>query len=267
MTSLHPDWIVPDWPAPGNVRAFITTRAGGMSGGPYASFNLGLRTADDPAAVAANRAALRSLLPQEPVWLRQVHGSRVIDADIRPPAPEVNADFPPAGPGVSAEAPPTAPAADAAVARKSGTVCAVLVADCVPVFLTDRAGGTVAVAHAGWRGLAGGVVENAVRAMQCPPADLLAFLGPGIGPRAFEVGADVRDAFIGGDPDAQSAFVPCKPGKWLADLFTLARRRLARSGVLRVFGGGLCTHSDTARFYSHRRNPVTGRMAALIWRD
>jgi polyphenol oxidase len=244
MTSLHPDWIVPDWPAPGNVRAFITTRAGGTSGGPYASFNLGLRTADDPAAVAANRAALRSLLPQEPVWLRQVHGNRVIDADAPPPLLE----------------------ADAAVARKAGTVCAIMIADCVPVLLTDLTGSTVAAAHAGWRGLAGGVIENTVRDMRCPPETLLAFLGPGIGPRAFEVGADVRDAFIGGDPDAQSAFVPGKPGKWLADLFTLARRRLARAGVPAVFGGELCTHSDPARFFSHRRNPVTGRMAALIWR-
>ena len=244
MTSPHPDWIVPDWPAPGNVRAFITTRAGGTSGGPYASFNLGLRTEDDPAAVAANRATLRSLLPQEPVWLRQVHGNRVIDAD----------------------APPAAPEADAAIARSPGTVCAVLIADCVPVLLTDRTGGTVAVAHAGWRGLAGGVVENTVRGMQCPPAELLAFLGPGIGPRAFEVGADVRDAFVDVDPHAQSAFVPHAPGKWLADLFALARRRLARAGVARVFGGGICTHSDPARFFSHRRNPATGRMAALIWR-
>jgi hypothetical protein len=244
LNNVHPDWIVPDWPAPGNVRAFITTRAGGSSQGPYASFNLGLRTADEPAAVGANRAALRALLPQEPAWMRQVHGNRVIDADARPTAPE----------------------ADAAVARDAGTVCAVLVADCVPVLLSDRAGSTVAVAHAGWRGLASGVVENTVREMQCAPAELLAFLGPGIGPRAFEVGADVRDAFVDGDPGTQSAFVPHAPGKWLADLFALARRRLARAGVRAVFGGGLCTHSDPSRFFSHRRNPATGRMAAVIWR-
>src|SRR5262249_3017506 len=134
-----------------------------------------------------------------------------------------------------------------------------LVADCVPVLLADRTGGTVAVAHAGWRGLAGGVVESTVRAMDCPPANLLAFLGPGIGPRAFEVGADVRDAFVSADPDAGNAFVPCAPGKWLAALFALARKRLARAGVPGVFGGGLCTHSHPARFFSHRRNPVTGR--------
>jgi YfiH family protein len=245
LNNIHPDWIVPDWPAPANVRAFVTTRAGGASVGPYAGFNLGLRTADDPAAVAANRAALRALVPGEPVWLKQVHGSRVVDAD----------------------APPAAPEADAAVARNPGTVCAVLVADCVPVLLTDRAGSRVGIAHAGWRGLAGGVVENTLREMQRPPADLLAFLGPGIGPRAFEVGSDVRDAFVGVDPGAESAFVAHRPGKWLADLFALARRRLARAGVSRVFGGGLCTWSDPERFFSHRRNPVTGRMAAVIWRD
>jgi YfiH family protein len=244
LRSIHPDWIVPDWPAHANVRAFITTRAGGTSDGPYATFNLGLRTADDPARVAANRAALRSLLPAEPVWLKQVHGTRVIEADGAPPERE----------------------ADAAVAHKAGIVCAVLVADCVPVLLADRAGSTVAVAHAGWRGLAGGVIENTVRAMRRAPGDLLAFLGPGIGPRAFEVGADVRDAFLGDDPDARDAFVPRVPGKWLADLFTLARLRLSRAGVPHVSGGGLCTHSNPARFFSHRRNPVTGRMAAVIWR-
>ncbi len=159
------------------------------------------------------------------MWLKQVHGSRVIDADV----------------------PAAVPEADAAVARNAGTVCAILVADCVPVLLTDNAGTTVAAAHAGWRGLAGGVVENTVRAMRCPPADLMAFLGPGIGPRAFEVGSDVRDAFLAGDPDARSAFVAHAPGKWLADLFALARRRLARAGVSSVFGGGLCTHSDASQ--------------------
>jgi hypothetical protein len=244
MVSPHPEWIVPDWPAPANVRAFITTRAGGLSIGPYASLNLGLRAGDEPGAVAANRARLRETLPQEPVWLRQVHGSRVIDADASPLEPE----------------------ADAAVARHPGTVCAVLVADCVPVFVTDRAGTAVAVAHAGWRGLAGGVLENTVRAMRCGPDELLAFLGPGIGPRAFEVGTDVREAFLGVAPEAQYAFVPHAPGKWLADLFTLARQHLARAGVTHVFGGSMCTHSDPARFFSYRRDRATGRMAALIWR-
>jgi len=243
MRPPHPDWIVPDWPAPGNVRALVTTRAGGGSTGRFASFNLGLRTGDDPRAVAANRTLLRETLPQEPVWLRQVHGSRVIDADDRPPEPE----------------------ADAAFSRRPGTVCAVLVADCVPVLFTDRAGSAVAVAHAGWRGLAGGVLENTVRAMQCAPDELLAYLGPGIGPRTFEVGADVRDAFLGADPQARLAFTPHAPGKWLADLFALARQRLARAGVARVSGGGTCTYSDPSRFFSYRRDRTTGRMAALIW--
>ena len=244
MTPLNPDWIVPDWPAPPGIRAFITTRAGGASRGMYESFNVGLRTDDDPATVSANRAALRALLPSEPVWLRQVHGSRVIDAD----------------------APPAMLEADAAVARAAGTVCAILVADCVPVLLTDRAGTRVAAAHAGWRGLAAGVLENTVRAMATEPGDLFAFLGPGIGPNAFEVGADVRDAFLAVDTAAVSAFRPHAPGKWLADLYELARRRLARVGVGRVYGGGLCTYSDPGRFFSYRRERTTGRMAALIWR-
>ncbi|MCC7486224.1 MAG: peptidoglycan editing factor PgeF [Burkholderiales bacterium] len=244
MDRPHPDWIVPEWPAHESVRAFVTTRAGGASRGAYETFNLGRRTDDDPAAVDSNRAALRGLLPAEPLWLKQVHGARVVDADRPPDTLE----------------------ADAAVSRNPGTVCAVLVADCVPVLFSDRAGTAVAAAHAGWRGMAAGVLENTVRAMPVRPVELLAFLGPGIGPRAFEVGADVRDAFLAADAGASDAFAARKPGKWLADLYALARRRLARAGVERVFGGGLCTWSDTARFYSHRRDGPTGRMAAVIWR-
>jgi len=243
LNNIHPDWIVPDWPAPANVRAFVTTRAGGASVGPYAGFNLGLRTADDPAAVAANRAALRALVPGEPVWLKQVHGNRVVDAD----------------------APPAAPEADAAVARNPGTVCAVLVADCVPVLLTDRAGSRVAIAHAGWRGLAGGVVENTLREMQRPPADLLAFLGPGIGPRAFEVGPDVREAFVSRDARAQSAFAPHVPGKFMADLYALTRQRLEAMGVTSIHGGGFCTYTETERFFSYRREKMSGRLGTFIW--
>jgi len=243
MTSLHPDWIVPDWPAPPAVRAFVTTRAGGASTGPFASFNLGLRAGDDEAAVRTNRERLRALLPQEPKWLRQVHGAVVVDADDLTGEPE----------------------ADAAVARRPGTVCTVMVADCVPVLLADRAGTVVAVAHAGWRGLCAGVIENAVARMGAAPQDVLAFLGPGIGPRAFEVGADVRDAFLARDPRADAAFAPHAPGKWLADLYALARQRLAGIGVGSVHGGGLCTHSDPLRFFSYRRERVTGRHAALIW--
>ena len=243
MASPHPDWIVPRWPVPANVRALITTRAGGVSEGAYFSLNLGLRTDDDPRAVSANRAQLEALLPQPPRWLRQVHGARAVDADALSDMPE----------------------ADAAVTRRPGTVCGVLVADCIPVLLADRAGTTVGVAHAGWRGLAGGVVENAVERMAAAGRDLLAFLGPGIGPAAFEVGADVRDAFLARDARSQAAFVRHRPGKWLADLFLLARQALQRAGVEEVHGGGLCTYSDAARFYSYRRERATGRMAAVIW--
>ena len=245
MKTPHPDWIIPDWPAPANVRAFITTRAGGVSQGPYASLNLGLRTDDDARAVAANRERLRAALPQEPKWLRQVHGSAVVDADTLTGTPE----------------------ADAAVAHNPGTVCAVMVADCIPVLLADRTGGTVAIAHAGWRGLAAGVIAKTVARMALDPGRLLACLGPGIGPRAFEVGADVRDAFLARDAQSDVAFTPRAPGKWLADLFALARLQLAGAGVTSVHGGGMCTYSDAQRFYSYRRERVTGRMAAVIWRD
>lgn len=245
MNAPHPDWIIPDWPAPANVRALITTRAGGVSQGAHSSMNLGLRAGDDPQAVAANRERLRASLPQEPRWLRQVHGTRVVEADTLQDAPE----------------------ADAAIARRPQTVCAVMVADCVPVLLADRAGTTVAAAHAGWRGLAGGVIEHSIERMAVPPGEILAYLGPGIGPRAFEVGTDVREAFLSGDPQADGAFKPHAPGKWLADLYLLARQRLARAGVTQISGGQLCTHSDPQRFFSYRRDRTTGRMAALIWRD
>lgn len=245
MDTLHPEWIVPDWPAPAGVRAFITTRAGGVSTGAFATFNVGQRAGDDPHAVAANQEQLRGTLPQQPRWLKQVHGTRVVDADTLTDIPE----------------------ADAAVARNPGTVCAVLVADCIPVLLSDRAGTVVAVAHAGWRGLAGGVIENTVERMGISPRMLMAYLGPGIGPSAFEVGADVRDAFLSVDLRAEAAFTFHAAGKWHADLFLLARQRLERCGVGSVHGGNLCTHSDPDRFYSYRRDRVTGRMAALIWRS
>lgn len=244
MKLPHPDWIIPRWPAPSNVRALITTRAGGVSRGPFASLNLGLRTGDDPLAVSANRAQLGALLPRPPRWLRQVHGSRVVEADALTDAPE----------------------ADAGIARRPGTVCSVLVADCIPVLLSDRAGTTVAIAHAGWRGLAAGVVENTIGRMAAEPRDLVAYLGPGIGPTAFEVGADVRDAFVERDARSQAAFVPHAPGKWLADLFLLARQSLQRAGVEDIHGGGMCTYSEAERFFSYRRDRTTGRMAALIWR-
>ncbi len=242
MTAAHA-WIVPAWPAPPRVKSLITTREGGVSGGAHASLNLGLNAGDDAAAVHANRALLRAHLPQEPKWLRQVHGACVVNADGLTGTPE----------------------ADASVARDAGTVCTVMIADCLPVLLCDARARAVGIAHAGWRGLVAGVVENTVAAMGVAPAEILAYLGPAIGPDAFEVGADVRDAFVAADSGAGAAFAPYREGKWLADLFELARRRLARCGVRQVFGGGLCTYRDPARFFSYRRDKTTGRMAALIW--
>lgn len=237
------DWIEPDWPAPHSVKALVTTRHGGVSRGPYASLNLGIRIGDDVQAVAENRARLRSLLPSEPRWLRQVHGVNVVQAD-----------------GAEGEA-----IADAAFTGMVGTVCAVQIADCLPVLLCDRAGRCVAAAHAGWRGLSAGVLEQTVSALGVPPDELMAWLGPAIGPRKFEVGADVFESFTSGDRGATAAFEPVREGKWLADLYALARRRLSRAGVDSVYGGGLCTFSDPARFFSHRRDGVTGRQGAFVW--
>ncbi|HZR67922.1 MAG TPA: peptidoglycan editing factor PgeF [Burkholderiales bacterium] len=242
--AFHPDWIVPDWPAPAGVRALVTTRSGGVSAGPYATLNLGSRVGDEPACVERNRAVLRACLPSEPRWMKQVHGTRVAGADAA--AHDVEAD--------------------AAVATRAGEVCAVLVADCMPVLLCDDAASVVAVAHAGWRGLSAGVVEAAVAAMRVPARRVLAWLGPAIGPRAYEVGGDVREAFAGGDAGAADAFAPLGGGKFLADLAALARRRLSSCGVGRVYGGGFCTASDP-RFFSFRRDRITGRMAGLIWME
>ena len=243
MPSLPEDWIVPDWPAPSRVRALITSRNGGGSTGPYASMNLGLRVNDDADVVDANRRLLKQFLPAEPKWLNQVHGTAVVDAESIGRLVE----------------------ADASVATSPGCVSVVLVADCLPILFADRTGSVVAAAHAGWRGLAAGVIENTVRALRMPPQNLLAYLGPAIGPAAFEVGNEVRDAFVAFDPAAGYAFLPDKPDKWLADLYMLARQRLARAGLINVYGGGHCTYSDPERFFSHRRDKVSGRMAALIW--
>jgi hypothetical protein len=237
------DWIEPDWPAPRKVKALATTRNGGVSRGPYASLNLGNRVGDDAQAVCENRARVRALLPSEPKWLQQVHGIDVVQADR-----------------AEAEA-----RADAAFTQEAGVVCAIQIADCLPVLLCDRQGATVAAAHAGWRGLSAGVLEHTVAALGCPPEGLMAWLGPAIGPRKFEVGADVFETFTVADRAATLAFEPLREGKWLADLYALARRRLSRAGVTAVFGGGLCTLSDPARFFSHRRDRVTGRQGAFIW--
>lgn len=237
------DLILPEWPAPANVRALQTTRRGGVSRGPFASLNLGDHVGDHPVAVAANRSILERELPAPPVWLKQVHGIAVADADHAAPGGE----------------------ADAAVARQSGKVCVVMTADCLPVFLCDRAGTVVAAAHAGWRGLCAGVVEATIAAMQVPAAELLAWLGPAIGPQAFEVGGEVRAAFTAHDPAAAQAFVAHGEGKWLADIWQLARQRLAAAGVGAVFGGGRCTVSEADAFFSYRRDSKTGRMGSCIW--
>jgi YfiH family protein len=241
-----PDLLLPDWPAPPGVRAVMTLRTGGVSGGPYASLNLGDHVGDVPEAVAGNRQRLREALalPAEPFWLEQVHGTEV-------------ARF----------GGPDRRRADAAVALEHGQVCAVMVADCLPVLLADRGGTCVAAAHAGWRGLATGVLEAAVAALPVDPSRMTAWLGPAIGPEAFEVGPEVREAFVAVDPDAAEAFRPGTGDRWLADVYHLARQRLARAGVADVHGGGLCTVSEPARFFSYRRDGVTGRMAALIWRE
>lgn len=248
---MNSGWIVPDWDAPANVRAMTTTRAGGASAGVYADLNLGDHVGDEPAAVAQNRAFLREHLPAEPLWLKQVHGIAVACADASTGIPE----------------------ADAAVAREPGSVCAVMTADCLPVLLCDRQGTVVAAAHAGWRGLAAGVIEAAVAEMRREPAELVAWLGPAIGPQAFEVGEEVRQVFLANNPGANSAFKlrltphasPLTEQKWLADIYQLARRRLAALGVTRISGGEYCTFSDRERFFSYRRDGATGRMATLIW--
>jgi YfiH family protein len=243
-------WFEPDWPAPPGVRALSTLRGdakSGLSKGSYAGFNLGDHVGDDPVAVAGNRRRLGELagLPSEPVWLSQVHGIRVADLDLA------------VAPGP----------ADAAIARGSAKVCAILTADCLPIVLATDSGDTVAAAHAGWRGLAAGVIEATVRAMGVPSGNLVAWLGPAIGPRHFEVGGEVRDAFLAGDPKAEEAFEPNARGRFMADLSMLARRRLQGLGVSRIYGGGECTFSQSDRYYSHRRDGTTGRQATLIWRE
>lgn len=239
-----PDFFVPDWPAPPGVRALQTGRQGGVSEAPWASFNLGEHVGDAPAAVAANRALLRAALPGEPVWLQQVHGTLTVDAENAPK----NA------------------LADAAVARSPGVVCAVMTADCLPVLLSDRAGRVVAAVHAGWRGLQAGVIESAVARMAVAGPELLAWLGPAIGPAHFEVGDEVRAAFCRHDLGAADHFLPSQDGRWLANLAGLATRRLHALGVTAVYGGRECTHTDAGRYFSYRREGVTGRMASLIWR-
>ncbi|MCC4116769.1 peptidoglycan editing factor PgeF [Aromatoleum toluclasticum] len=244
---MSPDWFEPDWPAPERVRALVTTRHGGVSDGPWASMNLGAHVGDSPIAVARNRAILRAVVPAEPCWLNQVHGTDVWDA-------------------ASAGAEGVVPRADAAVARKAGAVCAVMTADCLPVLFCDDDGSVVAAAHAGWRGLASGILDATVARMDVAPARIMAWMGPAIGPDAFEVGSEVRERFVAADKDAARAFLSAESaGKWYADLFELARQRLRAIGVERVYGGDVCTYSDPLRWFSYRRDGVTGRLASLVW--
>lgn len=253
----------PDWPAPAGVHAFMTVRAGGVSTGPWGraggqagGLNLAGHCGDDPEAVGRNRRRLRALLPAEPAWLRQVHGSAVADAHPCGEAPHRCGEAP-------------EPAADASVASQPGAVCAVLVADCLPVLMAAGDASAVAAAHAGWRGLADGVIEAAVASLRARAADgrrVVAWLGPCIGPAAFEVGSEVRERFCDGDARCAPMFRPAPAGgKWLADLPALARRRLARAAVVDVSGGRWCTVADPQHFYSFRRDGVTGRMAACVW--
>lgn len=234
--------IVPDWPAPATVHALQTGRGGGVSQPPWASLNLGDHVGDAPADVAANRARLRAVLPAEPCWLRQVHGTLAVDAAVAAKTSE----------------------ADAAFSRTPGVVCAVMTADCLPVLFCDRDGSVVAAAHAGWRGLLAGVLENTLAAMAVAPGEVMAWLGPAIGPRNFEVGGEVRAAFLARDPGCADAFVP-HGERWLADLYALARRRLKAAGVVAIYGGERCTVAEPGHFFSYRRDGVTGRMASLIW--
>ena len=244
-----------DWPLPRGVRAAFTTRSGGSSRAPWDSFNVARHVGDEAAAVAANRAQLlsRLALPSEPGWLNQVHGTEVVDLDASEIADRQASGAPLTG--------------DASISGASGRVCVIMVADCLPVLFASHDGRRIGAAHAGWRGLAGGVLETTVKALAVDPATLTAWLGPAISRDHFEVGAEVREAFLGPDPDAAALFVPNARGRWQADLVGLARRRLERLGVRSVAGGHWCTYADRTHFYSYRRDGGGGRMAALIWRE
>lgn len=238
------DFIVPDWPAPAAVRAISTSRRGGASQAPYDQLNLGDHVGDQPEAVATNRDLLRRSLQlaNEPLWLQQVHGIDAVDASHA-----------------------TSSCADASYSRAVGQVCVVMTADCLPLLLCDREASVVAAVHAGWRGLVAGVIENTVDKMGIAPDRLLVWLGPAIGPSAFEVGDEVKAAFEAHQSQAAQAFTVSEGGRWLADIYQLARLRLQAIGVEAIYGGEFCTYSESERFYSYRRDGVTGRMASLIW--
>ena len=235
-------WLTPDWPAPASVKACVTTRAGGVSLAPFDSLNLGDHVDDSPEAVAENRRRLTDRFSIQPAWLQQVHGIVVTQAD-----------------------PNLVATADASWTATPGIACTAMTADCLPALFCDRAGTRVAAAHAGWRGLAAGVLEATLDSLAVPPEDVLVWLGPAIGPQAFEVGPEVREIFVEQLPEAAKAFVPSQnAGKFMADIYELARLRLATRGVTAVYGGGFCTVTDP-RFFSYRRSPRTGRFASLVW--
>lgn len=242
MSAWANDWLTPDWPAPAQVKACVTTRAGGVSVAPFDTCNLGEHVEDNPTAVAENRQRLTAQLGCQPAWLRQVHGIAVAEADPR----------------LVAEA-------DASWTATPGIACTAMTADCLPALFCDRAGSRVAAAHAGWRGLVGGVLEATLDTLALPAEEVLVWLGPAIGPQAFEVGAEVREAFVAVHPQTAAAFLPSRnAGRFMADIYALARLRLAARGVTAVYGGGFCTVSDP-RFYSYRRSARTGRFASLVW--
>ena len=244
MKQKH--YLIPDWPAPTHIKACFTLRMNGHSQSPYDSFNLGAHVNDNANAVAANRKQLIDELglKSSPLWLNQIHGAQAIDIET----------------AVSTSA------ADAVYAKKPHQVCAVLTADCMPVFLCDRQGSIVALAHAGWRGLAAGVIENTIAAMKTPAENILAWMGPAIGPQKFEVGSEVRELFLAHDKDAELAFAPFAQQKWLANIYLLGRQRLQKSGVTTIYGGNHCTFTEKEKFFSYRRDgKYSGRMAGLIW--
>lgn len=240
-----PSFILPDWPAPQHVRAVATTRLGGVSQSPYDSFNLATHVGDNAAYVQQNRQQLVAQLglQHEPCWLQQVHSNRIIEATVSRDVIEADASF----------------------SRIPEQGCVVMTADCLPVLFCDRQGTVVAAAHAGWRGLADGILENTIAAMQVPETDVLAWLGPAIGPQVYEVGTNVYDVFMQQNSAAGLAFNVTRPGHWLMDIYQLARQRLQAVGMTHIYGGDYCTFSDNERFYSYRRDGVTGRMASLIW--
>jgi len=245
---MNKNYLIPNWPAAANVRAYSTTRMGGFSKAPYDSFNLGYSSGDERDAVNKNRDKLRQdlALPAAPIWLHQVHSASVVVAEQCENSVQ----------------------ADASYTQMPNTVCIIMTADCLPILLCNTAGTEVAAVHAGWRGLAGGIIAAALKKFQSPSSEILAWLGPAIGPEIYEVSEEVRQQFLSLDPATAAAFKPSANGKWLANLYALAKQLLNDYGVTQIYGGGFCTYTDSQRFYSHRRDQgKTGRMASLIWMD